>query len=471
MVAVSWDGTSQGATSTNVATDGTISVTLVVPVSANGRHTIDVRDSSSNNSASEYVYVEPKIALSVSRGSYQDLVTVTFTGFSANNTISSIQMTNGAVTHDLFQDLTAGSNGSFTTTFTVPAVYGGTWTIHARDAASMALVQTTFTVEAKLVVSKIEDSKGEKIVGQKGDAVTFAGYGFNANSRIVFTCNGIPVPTIPATINTDKDGTFFGGFIVPEMPAGTVKLAAGYGSVVVADADITVESMIVTSDTLTPTRPGYVGLSMVIEGYGFKRNTTITVVLNNEIIGTGYADDNGSFSILFKIPPAPAGSHVISVSDNSGTTHSVNFFMDATPPGSATLASPAANAKPKQPVTFQWSQVVDPSGVTYTLQISQDPSFASIVIEKAGLLTNIYRMESIDKLQNSSSDAPYYWRVMATDNAGNEGLWSLARPFSIGSSSPSWVVPVLCGIGAVLIIAVVLFLGLWLGRRRAYQYY
>ena len=88
---------------------------------------------------------------------------------------------------------------------------------------------------------------------------------------------------------------------------------------------------------------------------------------------------------------------------------------------------------------FRWSQVHDPNGVSYSLQISQDSAFSSIVLQKTGLTSNIYQISGEDKLKSTSADKPYYWRVMATDGASNESIWSTASTFSVGFVLPSWI--------------------------------
>jgi phosphodiesterase/alkaline phosphatase D-like protein len=133
------------------------------------------------------------------------------------------------------------------------------------------------------------------------------------------------------------------------------------------------------------------------------------------------------------------------------------------------LLLPLTASKPGQPITFSWSAVTtDPSGVTYTLEISQDSTFATTIIPNiTGLTTTSYTMTAAEKLASASSKNPYYWRVQAIDLAGNVGAWSTANTFTIGFIWPSWIINVWYGLG----IIVALILGLWLGRRMAYQSY
>jgi hypothetical protein len=74
-------------------------------------------------------------------------------------------------------------------------------------------------------------------------------------------------------------------------------------------------------------------------------------------------------------------------------------------------------------------------------------------------------MTDAEKLK--SFKTPYYWRVRATDAAGDVGAWSTSNTFTIGFIWPTWIIHVWYGLG----IVVALILGLWLGRRMAYQSY
>jgi hypothetical protein len=131
------------------------------------------------------------------------------------------------------------------------------------------------------------------------------------------------------------------------------------------------------------------------------------------------------------------------------------------------LLAPTQAAKPKQPITFSWNSVTDPSGVTYTFQISQDPQFATLIKESKAQTTTSYVMTELEKLPSAGGKTPYLWRVRAVDAAGNASAWSETRTFNVGLIWPSWMIHVWYGFG----ILVALILGLWLGRRMAYQSY
>jgi hypothetical protein len=82
--------------------------------------------------------------------------------------------------------------------------------------------------------------------------------------------------------------------------------------------------------------------------------------------------------------------------------------------------------------------VSDPSGVTYTIQIATDDSFATILFEKGGLTQPPYTLTKEESLRGTDSNTPYYWRIKAVDGAENESNWSAMRSFYV-RYLPQWV--------------------------------
>ena len=86
---------------------------------------------------------------------------------------------------------------------------------------------------------------------------------------------------------------------------------------------------------------------------------------------------------------------------------------DTQAPPVPTLVSPTDGTTTDDTTpTFDWSDVTDPSGVTYTLEIG--------TLTKTGLTTSTYTLTSGEAL----SDGNYSWRVRAVDGASNAGDWS-----------------------------------------------
>ena len=96
--------------------------------------------------------------------------------------------------------------------------------------------------------------------------------------------------------------------------------------------------------------------------------------------------------------------------------------LDTTPPGKPTLISPPDGSTGDDTTpTFTWSQVTDPSGVTYTLEIAFGTAdFTNLAFTADGIQTTQFTLNSGDAL----AAGDYIWHVRAVDGAGNTGDFS-----------------------------------------------
>jgi PGF-pre-PGF domain-containing protein len=103
-----------------------------------------------------------------------------------------------------------------------------------------------------------------------------------------------------------------------------------------------------------------------------------------------------------------------------------SFTVDTQAPSAPTLVSPTDGTTTDDTTpTFDWSDVTDPSGVTYTLEIIGR-------LTKTGLTTSTYTLTSGEAL----SDGDYSWRVRAIDNAGNGSDWSETWSLTVATAPP-----------------------------------
>jgi len=101
-------------------------------------------------------------------------------------------------------------------------------------------------------------------------------------------------------------------------------------------------------------------------------------------------------------------------------------ILDVTAPSEVNLLSPknrdtVSDSKP----IFDWSDVSDSSGVTYTIQISSSRDFSNTVIDRTGRSTSTFTP------QTSLTDGKYFWRVQAVDGAGNRSPFSEIFTFTL----------------------------------------
>ena len=231
------------------------------------------------------------------------------------------------------------------------------------------------------------------------------------------------------------------------------------------------------------------------------KSTNLTIITN----------DVGSFTKEFTIPAAASGEHELIVTteyplatanaklevlptttsgnktpdaDNGMPSHSITDNSpqppaDTTPPPRPGPLSPMGHRfglLGNQTVSFSWSGVSDPSGITYTLEVADNYDFlsASHIISKTGLTETSY---SID-----IAPGTYYWRVKAVDGAGNESDWSyVSYEFVVAELSDLvqqfigllnrikffYILGFIIG-GFVILRIIVLLIQAWLRHRKEY---
>jgi hypothetical protein len=335
------------------------------------------------------------------------IVTIDGSGFYANQVVTFFYYPDTQV--ELGAE-DAASTGEFSYSFAVPESTAGNHRVVARNDWG-GWAELNFKV---IPIVTIEPESGAI-----GDEVTAAGTGFGNQSRVNIYFNDDRV----ATTKTDKYGSFGVAFDMPITEAGTYDID-------IEDKDgnkDTVEFTIAAGATLSPTT-GNVDTTLTLSGIGFEAGETVTIKYDDTLVATATANANGGFSLNFKAPVSVGGIHSIIITDGD-TTITQLFTMESTPPPIPALLLPEDTDKTKAEIYFDWDDVTDPSGVTYTFQIATDNDFTSIVLEKTDLTSADYNLTGAEELQPTIKEAPYYWRVKAIDDAFNESEWSTIWSF------------------------------------------
>ncbi|MBC8512188.1 MAG: hypothetical protein H8D32_04320, partial [Dehalococcoidia bacterium] len=164
-------------------------------------------------------------------------------------------------------------------------------------------------------------------------------------------------------------------------------------------------------------------------------------------------DAKGSFTASFSIPKSQAGDHTVTIADATTSVVSTSLSVESTPPPTPRLISPEAGSRTgfvgKTTITFDWSDVEDPSGVCYLLEISPSADFSGAVVRRENLTQTEYTLTEEEALAKGE----YYWRVKAIDGAENESDWTNGQLFKIGVME-GWllIVYIIAGIGVIAII-------------------
>ena len=379
-----------------------------------------------------------------------DVVEITGEGFMEDEDIT-VEYDGDDVTDDIDGDDETDGDGEFTFELEIPESTAGDHTIRVTDETGN-YAEVTFTVEPNLELSAISGPPGTVLI------VNGTGFGYRADLDYI-EFDGDDIATT-GDDDADRDGSFEFTFTVPTtLGTGTYVLSVedDDGN----EAEATFEIAIMSSIDKTT---GAVGETLTITGTGFTAGTAIAVTYDGAAVTLNVSniDSTGALTAQFSAPASAAGAHTIVLT--VGTyTKTFTFTMEAVPPEAPNLLLPLTGEKAKQPITFDWSDVTDPSGVTYTLWISSDSGFTTTILLVEGLTESSYPMTEAQKLESVSSDAPYYWSVQAVDNAGNESAWAAAPTFTVGFTFnwPTWAWWVVGGIGAVVLI----LLFFWMGRR------
>jgi hypothetical protein len=350
--------------------------------------------------------------------------------------------------------------GHFSCTIILPEGVSGGHTITVTDESGDT-PQVEFIVKPKLTLAPSQQAIGE--------VVQVSGRGFAKKEAITLVIDSQRIDTTPAFLETDDLGSFNGSFVVPFFDScGTRKVAADdYKGVKLTDTELAVLAGIVLTPLTSPASPGHVGMELGVRGIGFIAGSDVIVayVINDEAIPvvTAMADDEGELSVRFTVPPSAVGSHAVAATDGIISVTST-FTMESQPPPPPHLLLPEIGSKSEAGAYFDWEDVADPSGVSYTLQVATDANFTNIVLEEEGLPQSEYAMPEGEELAPTKATAPYYWRVRAVDRASNEGDWSPSGLFRVGFSWRSnWALYIFSGLGALLLV-IVFF---WWQRRHA----
>jgi len=342
-------------------------------------------------------------------------------------------------------DTKTDDEGKFTCTIVIP-----------ESTADVHTIEVEFNVKTKVIINPTS--------GTAGDVIQINGTGFKDRAYITITFDGYRISTTPISLNSKANGSFTGSFAVPSDAAKGISIVkASDDNNNSAEAELTILSGISLNPATSQTSPGHVGMELTLYGTGFIASSQVTITYDDIKVKAAPTDSQGTFSATFFAPPSVAGNHIVTATDGINTITST-FTMESEAPPIPVPLLPEVAATVEVETHFDWGDVADPSGITYTLQIGTDDSFTTIVLERKGLTQSEYTLKIEERLEPTSMDAPYYWRIRAVDNASNMGKWTIPVLFYADYSqevTPGWTLYIWIGLGALLLGIV----GFWVLRR------
>jgi hypothetical protein len=354
-------------------------------------------------------------------------------------------------------DSQSDDRGNFTCRIIIPESSVGSHVITAVDESGDT-PQTEFTLIPLITINPTEQVTGGE--------VALSGLGFEKRADITITLDGEELVITPPVPVTDHNGSFGASFLVPTSGGfGTRTVEASDDSLNEAEAKLDIRGGIMVTPATSATSPGHVGMELTINGAGFSIGSEVTITYSNNgqelPVATVTAED-GDFQVKFTVPPGAAGSHDITASEAASTATAV-FIMEAQAPSTPVPLKPDIAGTTESRAYFDWSDISDESGISYTLQVAVDADFNDILLDKEGITTSEYTLSPEEELASTQQDTPYYWRVKAVDSALNESGWTYPRLFYVGfslSAMPVWAFYII----GTIVVALLAILGYWMWK-------
>jgi hypothetical protein len=345
-----------------------------------------------------------------------------------------------------------------TITFTVPeAAYGINYVQYRRNWRPEAPYGFAFTVLPDIKLSPSSGSPGSKVI--------LNGTGFPANKKeVTLSFDG---QDTALAISTSGVGSFSAEFAIPNTIAGKHEFKATVESISMVDASASLQ--VSPKISLEPEHPE-IGAEVTVTGCGFAAKSQVSIKYDDISISSSPTDKppitdwNGSFSHSFKVPESSKDNHVITATDKAGNVATYGLPLEGEAPPAPNTITPGEKQQRfgvfgSQLVIFTWTEVSDPSGVTYILEIDDNLNFFPLEpgMRKTGLTTPNCTIQL--------EPGTYYWRVKAVDGAGNESGWALSPyPFKVGLFSAWYLV---MG-GLIFVIIFILIVRAFFRRIREY---
>ncbi len=443
---INYDG-SPVETEIKAGSKGSWQSTFNVPASSRGEHIIDAEGTTPATEVDDQIFtVTPQINISPTSGWVGTVISIAGTGFGSGET-------NIKVTYDGLATktgITSDATGSWQSSFSIPTSAKGSHKIDAYGATTTEadVAEVTFTVSPGIKLELASGHLGGNI--HIGDSLWVSGVGFEVNeAEIKITFDGT---MIASGITADAKGSWSTQIEVPPSTKGEHTVDASGDTTKASDVADTI--IVISPEMEINPTSGAIGDDVIVSGTAFGGNQALTISYDgNQVVAGSTTNAKGNFTASFKVPKSQAGDHTVTVTDAVASVASSTFSVESTPPPTPQPLSPEAGSRigfvGKTVITFDWSDVDDPSGICYLLEVSQSADFSGVMTHKEGLTQSQYTLTGDEALAKGE----YYWRVKAIDGAENQGEWTNGQFFKVGVTE-WWLLAVIiiAGIGIIGII-------------------
>ncbi len=295
---------------------GSFTTVFTVPSSPGGPHTVHAGGPFSSGVDTIFT-VTSSILLGKNAGAAGSTISVSGTGFMSVESGIAVLFDGTPVA----QNLSADSQGNWTSSFQVPFASAGEHLIRASGSQSASTRDIVFIVTAGVIISATS--------GSPGNSIALSGSGFATNEGgIVVNFDGIPV--VP-NISADNRGSWKTSVVVPAATSGPHTLrTVGFTTTSVPDMVFIVTPGI----QLFPDR-GVTGSTVKVIGGGFSgRENGISVNYEGAVMNSGItANSDGSWSATFVVPASTFGTHTVRSGGTFSSAVSADFSVIASVSG------------------------------------------------------------------------------------------------------------------------------------------
>jgi hypothetical protein len=401
-----------------------------------GQYIVRVTDGTTERSAA--FQIEPVCSTSSSSVQVNDAITVSGSCFAGNQkaTLYFDERNVGAGTTDHLGNLQIKAP--------VPSSHGGTHTLKIIDGAGYS---------AATQVNVLPSASISPNSGPVGTEVKIEAHGFSQSSDLIMSTGQTRLAILPASGN----GYYRTNLRIPAMP--------GAIDIIISDDKNAITLPFKVASTLTlSSNSGGIPSFISLQGTGYKTGVPIIISFDDNKVGTVNSNAEGEFTFNLTIGKTTGGNHSVIATDGVNV-QKAPFMVETIPPAAPKPAFPKDKDIVNGDVTLAWGKVTDPSGISYSFEVSRDTEFKDILVTRSGLAEQDYILTS--ERMNHASETWYYWRVKAVDGASNHGPWSETRSFHTTFNLPAFILgmPIWTkgGLGAIL-LAFVCFTCFWAGR-------
>jgi len=273
----------------------TNNMTFVVPNITNGIYTVNATDGINSDTSLTFTIAAPTLTLNTTGGPVGAHIMINGTNWKLGASIN-IDIHNSTYSTDLATATAHATHGNFTTSFTVPSLDIGTYTINATDGITNHNTTISFNVGCAITISPSSDPANSTI--------TVNGNGFSANKNHTIWWES----TLKATVNaTGAGGSFTTTFTIPNQAAGTYSVWAQDSVTLFKTANVTF-TVNTPSIGLSPTS-GTAGTQVTVTGTNFQINSTVTVIfVSMTVNSTARTSNTGTFTATFNVPANYTGA-------------------------------------------------------------------------------------------------------------------------------------------------------------------